>query len=176
MKTRFETNVAREVPKTRMSQEPGLPWKLNPEDLEKLSPAKEEYKAAITGTPPLKTRPVFLIVLLAVVFAAVMYFVSIVIKDNENAQTSIQKREVTMLSFETALEKMNNEKNALSENLGQLEKRVGELNAQKELFATVIESLTKKTDEPSAQSETEKPVQQETVNTQGTAQGTTSVQ
>ncbi len=156
MKTKFETNVAAELPKTRMSQEPGLPWKLDPEDLEKVSAGKDEYKAAISGAFPLKTRPVFLIVLLAAIFAAITYFVSLVLTDSANTHTVADNKEVTMLSMQTTLGKINNEKNTLSENIGQLEKRVSELNAQKELFATVIESLTKKTDDAVGQSETEK--------------------
>ncbi len=155
MKTKFETNVAQEVPKTRMSQEPGLPWKLDPEDLEKINSAHEVYKSAATGSPPLKTRAIFPILLLGTIFVTVMYFVSLIVTDNANTRAAAQKSEVTMSSLQTTLEKMNTEKNTLSDNLGQLEKRVNDLNAQKELFATVIESLTKKSDEPALQSEKE---------------------
>lgn len=175
MKTKFETNVAQEIPKTRMTQEPGLPWKLNPEDFEKVSAAKDEYNSAFTAASPLKTRPIFLIILLAVIFVTVIYFTSFVVTDNENTHTAAQKKEVTLSSLQTSLEKINTEKNTLSENIGQLEKRVSELSAQKELFATVIESLTKKGDEPATQGENEKTIQQETVNTQ-TAVGQNTAQ
>lgn len=150
MKTKFEANVAQELPKTRMSQEPGLPWKLDPEDIEKASEGSEVYKAASSGTPPLKTRPVFIVLLLTAIFVAVMNFVSLVIVDNENARASSRKKEITMSSLKMALEKINAQKNTLSDNIGQLEKRVNDLSAQKELFATVIESLTKKGDEPTS--------------------------
>lgn len=153
MRTKFESNVAQELPKTRMSQEPGLPWKLNPEDLEKTSTIKDDYKAAVAGVPPLKTRPVFLVALLTIIFLTIIYFVSFMVADNQNTQSAIQKTEATMTTIQTTMEKINNEKSVLSENIGQLEKRVSELNAQKELFATVIESLTKKADEPVYQAE-----------------------
>lgn len=172
MKTKFEANVAQEMPKTRMSTEPGLPWKLNPEDLEKVSLAKDDYKTAVTGTPPLRTRPAFLIVLLALIFITVMYFVSLMVTDNENAHSIVQKTEASMATLQTTMEKINNDKNVLSENIGQLEKRVGELNAQKELFATVIESLTKKADEMPVQGDQEKQPQQEAVNAQNAASQT----
>jgi len=151
MKTRFEANVAAEVPKTRMSNEPGLPWKLSPEDLEKGKVGKDDYKAAMAGASPLKTRAVFPILLLVTIFVAITHFVSLVVTDSENTYTDAQKKEMTVSSMQSALGKINNEKNTLSENLGQMEKRVGELNAQKELFATVIESLTKKSDDETAQ-------------------------
>jgi hypothetical protein len=169
MKTKFELNVAQELPKTRMSQEPGLPWKLNPEDIEKMS-GKDEYKAAVTNAPPLKTRAVFIVLLLATIFITAMYFVSLVVFDNANTHNAAQKESVTMSSIQTALSKINGEKNTLSENIGQLEKRVSELNAQKELFATVIESLTRKTDEPAIQSDSEKVSQQDKVSAQNTDQ------
>jgi len=177
MKTKFETNVAQEVPKTRMSNEPGLPWKLQPEDLEKATSAQEVYKSATTGAPPLKTRPIFLIMLLAAIFAAVMYFASLVMTDNENTRVNARKKELAAASLQATLEKINTQKNALSDNLGQLEKRVNELTAQKELFATVIESLTKKADEAPPQSVSEdKPAQIEASGAQQANQGSQTSQ
>ena len=173
MKTKFETNVAQEMPKTRQSQEPGLPWKLDPEDLEKSSSGNEVYKSAASVTPPLKTRPIFLILLLATIFVAVMYFVSLIVADNEFTRSDIQKKELTMSSLQTSLEKINTQKNALNANLGQLEKRVNDLNAQKELFATVIESLTKKTDDPQAQNAADNNDKAALQETQGVAAQTT---
>ena len=45
------------------------------------------------------------------------------------------------------LDKADAEKTALEHNASQLEKRVNDLSAQKELFTAVLESLTKKGDE-----------------------------
>ena len=163
MKTRFETNVAQEMPKTRMSQEPGLPWKLDPEELEKLSSGRDDLKNAQTAQSPLKTRAIFLIMLLVTIFFAVLYFVSLMMVDSETTRADAQKKEITVSSLQLTLDRINREKNGLNQNVNQMEKKIGELNAQKELFATVIESLTKKTDESqSAASEKEDKVTQNT--------------
>ena len=150
MKTKFESNVASELPKTKASQEPGLPWKVDSSELEKMASVKNAYKATLTGEPPLKTRAIFLIMLVIAVFGATLYYISVIALENENTRESIQKKEVAISAMKTDVEKIRNEKTALSENVAQLDRKVRDLNAQKELFATVIESLTKKADEPQA--------------------------
>lgn len=152
MKTKFETNVATELPKTK-SQEPELPWKVKEEDLEEIGPATDEYKSAVTGVPPLKTRAIFLVMLLIAVFATILYYLSTITIDNERVRESIQKKEAMLASIQSNIEKINSEKNALSESLSQLDKRIRDLSAQKELFTAVIESLTKKGDEVQVEKE-----------------------
>jgi septal ring factor EnvC (AmiA/AmiB activator) len=146
MKTKFETNVASQLPKTK-THEPGLPWKVTNEDLEHVVAKEDDYKAAVTGTPPLKTRAIFLVLLIVAVFAATLYFVSLIAIENEKARENLQRKETAVVSLQASLEKVKNEKDMLNGNLAQLEKRVNELNAQKEIFTTVIESLTKRGEE-----------------------------
>jgi len=146
MKKKFETNVASEIPKTRL-QEPGLPWKLSSDDLDEIESKDEEYKAVIAGMPPLRTRSIFLIMLVLAIFAATLYVISRAIIENENIRNGMLKREKEIATLQATLEKVTNEKNSLNQTSSQLEKRVSDLTAQKELFTTVIESLTKKGDD-----------------------------
>jgi len=147
MKTKFETNVAIEMPKTK-SGEPELPWKIKSEDIEGIS-RRDEYIASLSkGTPPFKTRAIFLILLILTIFTAVFYLITNIVIENENIRTNIFKKELETSSLRTKLENMAEEKKDLSQTSVQLEKKVSDLNAQKELFTSVIEALTKKADEP----------------------------
>lgn len=165
MKTKFETNVASDIPKTKISQEPELPWKVTEEDLEKVSPEDSEYRQALTGEPPLMTRAIFLVLLLVTIFGAALYFVSIAVVESANVETAVQQKEAAVFTLKTNLEKIKMENNGLAEGLIQMEKRVHDLSTQKELFTAVIESLTKKGDEalpgevkPSAPERDDKPI------------------
>jgi chromosome segregation ATPase len=62
----------------------------------------------------------------------------------------LRNKEAAVSTLKTNLEKAANEKTVMSQNMSQLEKRVSELNAQKEIYTTVIESLTKKGEEVAA--------------------------
>lgn len=146
MKKKFESNVASEIPKTKL-HEPGLPWKLTDEDMEAMGPKDTEYKSALSGTPPLKTRAIFLIMLVIAVFVIVSLIVINTTMENENIRRVMMKKDKEMAAVKTSLEKVAVEKESLNKNAVTLEKKVNDLTAQKELFATVIESLTKKADE-----------------------------
>ena len=148
MDTKFEGNVASEMPKTKRSLEPSLPWKVTSDDLDKIMSAEEGYRSTVTGAPPLRTRPFFLVSLLTAIFAAALYFVSVTVMENETVHKNIQKKEMAVAMLKTDLEKVNIEKSGLYEGLAQSEKRARDLNARKELFTSVIESLTKKGNEP----------------------------
>ena len=147
MKTKFQNNVAVEMPKTK-AREPELPWKLKNEDIEGID-RRDEYIASLSkGTPPFKTRAIFLILLVLTIFTAVFYLITNIVIENENIRTNILKKELETSSLQTKLEKMTEEKKAMSETSAQLERKVSDLNAQKQLFTSVIETLTKKGDEP----------------------------
>lgn len=147
MKTKFQTNVAVEMPKTK-AREPELPWKLKSEDIEGINRRDEYITSLSKGTPPFKTRAIFLILLVLTIFTAVFYLITNIIIENENIRTNILKKELETTSLQTRLEKMAEEKKTMSQTSAQLEKKVSDLNAQKELFTSVIETLTKKGDEP----------------------------
>lgn len=144
MKTRFEANVASEVPKTKASQEPDLPWKVRDEDLDEVVASEAEYNKAVTGTSPFKTRAVFIIALLVTIFGAVVYYSSMVVVDKEEAKGLYVAKEKTVTTLRSELEKISSQNEALNKSISDFEEHVKELNSQKELFTAVIESLTKK--------------------------------
>jgi len=146
MRKKFETNVAQEMPKTRRN-EPELPWKLKDEDIAKFERGSDEYRSARTGASVLKTRAIFLILLVLVIFTVILYMISNIIVENENIRTGMLKKDIESASLKAEFNRAMNEKAALAQNFTQLEKRVNDLSAQKELFTSVIESLTKRPEE-----------------------------
>lgn len=146
MKKKFESNVASEIPKTKL-HEPELPWKLTDSDLAEAAGKNEAYKAVISGAPPLKTRPIFLIILALAIFVVTALTMTNIRAENKRIQDSITAGEKELASIRANLDKIGIEKDALNKSSAQLEKKVSDLAAQKELFTTVIESLTKKSDE-----------------------------
>lgn len=148
MKSKFEANVASELPKTRAFQEPGLPWKVDQDDLAEVKSIEDDFKSATTGIPPLKARAPFLAALLVAVFITTVYYISASVMESENARRAAQQKEAAVSSMRTDLERISSEKKTLDDSKQQLEKQVRDLSSQKELFTTVIESLSKKSDEP----------------------------
>lgn len=156
MRKKFETNVAQEMPKTRLN-EPELPWKLKDEDVERFEKGGDEYRSARSGASPLRTRAIFLILLVLVIFAVILYMISNIIVENENIRTSILKKDIESASLKAEFNRVMNEKAAMAQNFTQLEKKVNDLSAQKELFTSVIESLTKRPDEEAEAVKIEEP-------------------
>ncbi|MCX5686215.1 MAG: hypothetical protein NTW09_01945 [Candidatus Omnitrophica bacterium] len=152
MKKKFESNVAAEIPKTKL-HEPELPWKITADDLAQATPKSDDYRSAVAGTPPFKTRAIFLILLVAALFLFTSIVVLNAVVENDLARRDMLKKEKELALIKTDLEKLAGEKEALTKNSASLEKKVSDLAAQKELFTSVIESLTKKSDE----AEVEKP-------------------
>ena len=148
MKTKFEENVASEIPKTRAAGEPELPWKVTDEDLTAVGTVDEDYKAAVAGAPPLQARAIFIILLVVSIFVVVLNMVINIAIDNSEMQLLALKKERQVSTMKGKLQKTEGEKAALNGNAVVLEKKVSDLNAQKELYTAVIETLTKKTDEP----------------------------
>lgn len=148
MKTKFDNNVAHDIPKTKPISEPSLPWKLSDEEISTIEATDEEYKAAVTAAPPLHVRAIFMVLLVVSIFVAILNSVVNIAIDNSEMQLGISRKERQVVAFKGALDKASGEKVALNENAVKLERRVSDLNAQKELYTAVIETLTKKTDEP----------------------------
>ena len=146
MKKKFEDNVATEIPKTKL-HEPNLPWKLSEDEAGQVSAVDEDFKAAVSGTPPLKTRAGFLIMLVVTIFGITTYLISSAIIENEKMRGNIAKKEGELSLMQMNLVRAVAEKEAVNKNSVQLEKKVSDLTAQKQLFAGVIESLTKKGEE-----------------------------
>ena len=146
MKKKFEANVAVEIPKTKL-HEPSLPWKLSEDEVGRAGSKDDDFKAAISGTPPLKTRAPFLILLVVTIFGITTYLISSAIIENEKIRGNIAKKESELSLTQMNLVRAVAEKEAVNKNWAQLEKKVSDLTAQKQLFASVIESLTKKGEE-----------------------------
>lgn len=146
MKKKFESNVASEMPKTKI-KEPNLPWKLDAEDVEKIGRQDGDYRSIAAGTPPLKTRAIFLILLVLAIFTASFYLISNAMIENDNVRMDVLKRERDLMTMQANIEKLKMEKSMADKNSTQLEKKLNDMNAQKELFTSVIENLTKKTDD-----------------------------
>ena len=147
MKKKFETNVAEEMPKTKF-REPNLPWKLTNADLEEMGPKDSAASALGPGSSPFEARAVFPILLVLTIFTVALYMMSNSMIERENIRTDILKKEAAISSLKTDLEKAESEKRIRDEGSTELEKQVNDLKAQKELYTSVIETLTKKTDEP----------------------------
>ena len=148
MKTKFEETVASEIPKTRPEGEPGLPWKVTDEEMDKVGAVDEEYKEVVTGAPPLHARAIFVILLVVSIFVVVMNTVISTAIDNSEMQLAALRKAQQVSTLKGQLQKSASEKAVVSDNASKLEKKVSDLNAQKELYTAVIETLTKKTDEP----------------------------
>ena len=146
MKKKFETNVATELPKTKLN-EPELPWKLNDDDLAQLGQGSGLSNDAAIAAPPLKTRAIFPILLVINVFVIAIIIMLNIYTDSEDAKTAVFKKEAEAASLKASLNKAAGEKKSLSENSARLEKKIEDLKDQKELFTAALESLTKKSDE-----------------------------
>lgn len=149
MKTKFDDNVAQNIPVTKNSAEPELPWKLSESEITRIEATDEEYKSAITA-PPLHVRAIFVVLLVLAIFVVVLNSIVNVVIDNTEMQLNMSEKEKQVASIQTALANAASEKAVLSDTTAKLEKRVNDLNAQKELYTAVIETLIKKTDDTQA--------------------------
>lgn len=146
MKTKFDENVAHDIPVTKNSSEPELPWKLSESELTKIDAAGEDYKVAVTA-PPLHVRAIFVALLVAAIFVVILNNMVNMAIDNNDMQIDISKKDRQVSLAQTQLAAVKGEKDALADNSAKMEKRINDLNSQKELYSAVIETLTKKTDD-----------------------------
>jgi len=147
MKKKFEDNVATEIPKTKL-HEPSLPWKLSEDEVGQIGSKDGDYKAVISGTPPLRTRGIFLILLVLTIFGITTYMISSAVIENERMRSNMIKKDGELSLVHVNLEKAAADRDAANKNMAQLEKKLNDLTAQKQLFTSVIEILTKKGEEP----------------------------
>lgn len=146
MKTKFDDNVAQNIPVTKNSAEPELPWKLSESEITRIEATDEEHKSAM-ASPPLHVRAIFVVLLVLAIFVVILNSVVNAIIDNAEMRLNMSKKEKEVASIQAALANAASEKAVLSDAAVKLEKRVNDLNAQKELYTAVIETLTKKTDD-----------------------------
>ncbi len=152
MKTKFESNVATQIPKTKMSQEPQLPWDVARYDTEQdASPSEDNAKLLTAGMGLFGVRPVFLVLMLVCLFAVTAYVFGRAAEDNQKARAQVQKKEKLAASLQknismlkVNLDQSAIEKDVLEERASRLEKDISDLEIQNKTFMTVIESLSKK--------------------------------
>ena len=95
----------------------------------------------------MKAIQLTLIMLLLAIFTVVSYFIVNTTMESKNVYTRARNSEKELASLQRNLEKTSGENIILNKNTVRLEKKVGDLAAQKELFTSVIESLTQKSEE-----------------------------
>ena len=83
----------------------------------------------------------FLVVLVIAIFASAVFMVISIATENDKIKIGISEKEKEAALLQVNLDKAAAEKAALEHNASQLEKRVNDLSAQKELFTAVLESL-----------------------------------
>ena len=146
MNTKFDDNVAQDIPVTKDSSEPGLPWKISEAEIDRIEAAGQDNRSAMTA-PPLQVRAVFVVLLVVAIFVVIMNSMVNVVMDNKQIQLNISSKDRLVASIQTELDKAANQTKVMSDNTEKLEKRINDLSAQKELYTAVIETLTKKTDD-----------------------------
>lgn len=142
MKKKFEDNVAGRTPDAG-SKEPALPWKIDESELAGVESSNEDYGAIERGEPPFKTRPVLLAVLLIAVFAFAILTLTDVTFENDRIKAGISEKEKEASALQSELEKASSAAEELRRSASELEKKLGDLSAQKELFTAVLESVAK---------------------------------
>lgn len=150
MKTKFETNVATQIPKTRMTQEPNLPWEVRADSRDIVSALEEKLKFETAGQFLLGARPVFLVILLVSIFISTVYAVYNIANEGEKIHISMREKEKALSLLQANLKETVNREEFLKERSLQLERAVADLRADKELFTTVIQDLTKKSEKQGA--------------------------
>lgn len=152
MKTKFESNVATQIPKTKMSQEPQLPWDVVRYDTEQdVPPSEDNAKLLTAGRGLFGVRPVFLVLMLMCLFAVTAYVFGRAAEDNQRVRAQVQKKEELAASLQknistlkVNLDQSAIEKDVLEERASRLEEDVSNLETQNKTFITVIENLSKK--------------------------------
>lgn len=150
MKTKFESNVAAQIPKTRSSQEPQLPWEISKYDIDQNGFLEDAAQSLADEKVPFGIRPVFLAVLLIFMFASTLYVFVRVAEENKKARMSLQKKEKAIVLLQANLEKTVDEKDTLKERAARLQNDIADLNIRNKTFIGVIENLSKKNEAAAA--------------------------
>ena len=115
MKQKFETNVASDIPKTKL-HEPELPWKLSEDEVGQIGSRDDGRKATISGTPPLKTSAPVLILLVVMIFGITTYLVLSAVVENEKIRGNITKKETELSIVQLNLVRAVAEKDVVNKN------------------------------------------------------------
>jgi len=90
MNTKFETNVATQIPKTKSSHEPRLPWEVTQKDLDSIQVDDLARKAAVIGKAPFGIKPIYVILLILATVAFILSASFSVVQSNKKARLNLQ--------------------------------------------------------------------------------------
>lgn len=147
MKTKFDETAVSEAPKTGSSTEPALPWQLRDDDEALADRTGTSGRFALAGTAHPRASVVLIVLLIIAIFAFISNTITNMAIDKYAAESDSIQRGEMVSSLKINLVKTAGEKAVLSEDASRLEKQVSDLNAQKELYTAVLETLAKKPDD-----------------------------
>jgi hypothetical protein len=142
MEKKFDSNVATQIPKTRMTHEPRLPWEVTQDDLDGSQFVDSGLQSASLGKAPFGIKPVALIVILIFIFVATLSAFLFMAQINKKAKAEIEIAEAEKALFISSLKATANEAKALKEKNAQLEKSMTVLDTQNKDFMAVIKNLS----------------------------------
>lgn len=148
MGKKFDANVATQLPKTKVTYEPHLPWNVTQNDL-----VGNQFENSVQATPmgkaPLGIKPLYLILIIVFIFLCVLSVFFITVKSNEKIKAQIQKAEEARALLVDQLRETANEANILKGKVDALEKNIIALDIQNENlteqnrdFMTVIKRVS----------------------------------
>ncbi len=146
MKTKFESNVAAQIPKTRSSHEPQLPWEISKYDIDQNGFLEDAAQSLADEKVPFGIRPVFLAVLLIFMFAGTVHLLVRATEENKKVYMNMLKKKKMTALLQSSLEKEVEENDVLRERTTRLEKNLATLNIWNKTFITVIENMSRRVD------------------------------
>ena len=148
MGKKFSSNVATQIPKTKVMHEPHLPWNVTQNDLAG-SQFEDSVHAAPIGKAPLGIKPLYLILIIVLIFLCALSVFFITVQSNEEIKVQIQRAEEERALLVDDLRNAANEASALKGKVEVLERNIIVLDAQnKNLteqnrdFMTVIKRIS----------------------------------
>lgn len=153
MEKRFDSNVATQIPKTKVVHEPHLPWNITRSDLIG-SQFEDSDQITSIGKTPLGIKPLYVIVIITTIFLCVLSTFHFMTQSNERVKVQAQRAGEESILLASNLRNAINETNILKGRVIALEKNIAILDVQnKNLaeqnkdFMTVIKSMSEREEE-----------------------------
>lgn len=153
MDKKFDSNVATQIPKTKMTYEPQLPWNVTQSDL-----VGNQFVDSVQTTPmgkvPLGVKPMYLIMLIALIFLCALSVFIFTAQSNTKVKAQVQRAEEEKALLVDQLKETANEANALKGKVETLESSIvvlgiqnKNLTEQNKDFMTVIKRMSENEEE-----------------------------
>ena len=148
MEKKFDSNVATQIPKTKVTYEPHLPWNVTQNDL-----VGNQFEDSVQATPmgkaPLGIKPGYLILIIVFIFLCILSVFLITVQSNTKVKAQVQRAEEERALLVEELRETANEANALKGKVGALEKNIvvldthnKNLTEQNKGFMTIIKKMS----------------------------------